>query len=167
MTTLWSWSRYHCYKQDRWEYFLKYILHKKEDRTNSIYCVSGGNVHDIIEQLYTGKIKYEDMPDLYEDSLFTMNCAELKYNRSDSDKNDAIANKYENCIRHFFKNHNLITFPHKVEHFITIKIADDVYMQGYIDMLYIEPYIDINGKKKKKSTYCRLENIYKISRCKD
>lgn len=84
--TLWSWSRYHCYKQDRWEYFLKYILHKKEDRTNSIYCVSGGNVHDIIEQLYTGKIKYEDMPDLYEDSLFTMNCAELKYNRSDSDK---------------------------------------------------------------------------------
>ena len=66
--TLWSWSRYHCYKQDRWEYFLKYILHKKEDRTNSIYCVSGGNVHDIIEQLYTGKIKYEDMPDLYEDS---------------------------------------------------------------------------------------------------
>lgn len=147
---LWSWSRYHCYKQDRWEYFLKYILHEKEDRTNSIYCVSGGNVHDIIEQLYTGKIKYEDMPELYEDSLFAMNCAELKYNRSDSDKNDAIANKYENCIRHFFKNHNLIEFPHKVEHFITIKISDDIYMQGYIDMLYIEPYTDINGKKRKR-----------------
>ena len=147
---LWSWSRYHCYKQDRWEYFLKYILHEKEDRTNSIYCVSGGNVHDIIEQLYTGKIKYEDMPELYEDNLFAMNCAELKYNRSDSDKNDAIANKYENCIRHFFKNHNLIEFPHKVEHFITIKISDDIYMQGYIDMLYIEPYTDINGKKRKR-----------------
>lgn len=147
---LWSWSRYHCYKQDRWEYFLKYILHEKEDRTNSIYCVSGGNVHDIIEQLYTGKIKYEDMPELYEDNLFAMNCAELKYNRSDSDKNDAIANKYENCIRHFFKNHNLIEFPHKVEHFITIKISDDIYMQGYIDMLYIEVYTDINGKKRKR-----------------
>ena len=148
--TLWSWSRYHCYKQDKWEYFLKYILHEKEDRTNSIYCVSGGNVHDIIEQLYTGEIKYEDMPELYEDSLFAMNCAELKYNRSDSDKNDAIANKYENCIRHFFRNHNLINFPHKVEHFIIIKISDDVYMQGYIDMLYIEPYIDINGEKRKR-----------------
>lgn len=147
---LWSWSRYHCYKQDRWEYFLKYILHEKEDRTNSIYCISGGNVHDIIEQLYTGEIKYEDMSELYEDSLFAMNCAELKYNRSDSDKNDAIANKYENCIRHFFNNHNLIEFPHKVEHFITIKISDDIYMQGYIDMLYIEPYIDANGNKRKK-----------------
>ena len=106
--TLWSWSRYHCYKQDRWEYFLKYILHTPEDRNNSIYCVSGGNVHDIIEDLYTDKIKYKDMLDVYEDSLFAMNCAELKYNRSDSEKNDAIADKYENCIRHFFKNHQMI-----------------------------------------------------------
>lgn len=148
--TLWSWSRYHSYKQDRWEYFLKYILHTPEDRTNSIYCVSGGNVHDIIEKLYTEQIKYEDMSELYEDSLFAMNCAELKYNRTDSEKNDLIANKYENCIRHFFKNHNLIQFPHKVEHFITIKILDDVYMQGYIDMLYIEPYTDENGKLRKR-----------------
>ena len=148
--TLWSWSRYHCYKQDKWEYYLKYILHEKEDRTNSIYCVSGGNVHDIIENLYTGKIKYEDMSEAYEDSLFTMNCAELKYNRSDSEKNEAIANKYENCIRHFFKHHNLIELPHKVEHFITIKISDNIYMQGYVDMLFIEPYTDENGNEKKK-----------------
>lgn len=144
---LWSWSRYHCYKQDAWEYFLKYILHKEEDRTNSIYCVSGGNVHDIIESLYTDQIKYKDMLDAYEDSLFTMNCAELKYNRSDSSKNEAIADKYENCIRHFFRNHQLIKFPHKVEHFITIKISDDIYMQGYVDMLYIEKYIE-NGEVK-------------------
>lgn len=150
VNVLWSWSRYHCYKQDKWEYFLKYVLHEPEDRTNSIYCVSGGNVHDIIEKLYNGEIEYDDMPELYEDSLFTMNCAELKYNRSDSEKNDLIANKYENCIRHFFKNHNLIKFPHKVEHFITIKISDDIYMQGYVDMLYIEPYTGADGKIRKK-----------------
>lgn len=148
--TLWSWSRYHCYKQDTWEYFLKYILREKEDRTNSIYCVSGGEVHDIIEKLYSGKIKQKDMLEAYEDSLFTMNCAELKYNRSDSDKNDAIANKYENCIRHFFSTHNLIAYSHKVEHFIIIKIAEGLYMQGYIDMLYIEPYKDKNGNDRKR-----------------
>lgn len=148
--TLWSWSRYHCYKQDRWEYFLKYILHTPEDRNNSIYCVSGGNVHDIIEDLYTDKIKYKDMLDVYEDSLFAMNCAELKYNRSDSEKNDAIADKYENCIRHFFKNHQMIKFPHKVEHFIMIKISDKIYMQGYVDMLYIEPYTDEKGNGRKR-----------------
>lgn len=146
---LWSWSRYHCYKQDKWEYFLKYILHEKEDRTNGIYGVSGGNIHDIIEGLYSNKIKYEDMLDAYEDSLFTMNCADLKYNRSDSEKNELIANKYENCIRHFFRHHNVIQFPHMVEHFITIKISDDVFMQGYVDMLYIEKRVDKNGNEKK------------------
>jgi hypothetical protein len=148
--TLWSWSRYHCYKQDKWEYYLKYILHEKEDRTNSIYAVSGGNIHDILEKLYTNQIAYDNMAELYEDSLFTMNCADLKYNRSDSEKNEAIANKYENCVRHFFKHHNLLQQQHKVEQFITIKISDDIYMQGYIDMFVVEPYIDENGNKKKK-----------------
>lgn len=169
MDTLWSWSRYHCYKQDTYEYFLKYVLHEPEDRTNSIYCVSGGNVHEIIEQLYTDQIKYEDMAELYEDSLFTMNCAELKYNRSDSEKNEAIADKYENCIRHFFKHHNMITSPHFVEKFITIKISDDIYMQGYIDMLVVEKYFDENKKEKTKvrvldwktSTLYRGEKINK------
>lgn len=150
VNTLWSWSRYHTYKTDKYEYYLKYILHEKEDRTNGIYAVSGGYCHDIIESFYSKKIKYKDMIDRYEDSLLDMNLAELKYDRSDSEKNEKIANKYENCIRHFFKNHNVINYPNKIEHFITIKISDDIIMQGYVDFLYIEPYTDENGNKKKK-----------------
>lgn len=146
--TLDSWSKYHCYKQDRWEAFLKYVLHEKEDRTNGIYAVSGGSCHDIIEKLYKGEIKYDDMLDLYEDSLLTMNIAELKYDRNDSEKNEKIANKYENCIRHFFKNHNMIKQPHRIEHFITIRISDDIVLQGYIDFLFTEKYIDEEGNER-------------------
>lgn len=142
VNTLWSFSRYDCYKTDTWEYYLKYILHEKEDRTNGIYAVSGGYCHDILEKLYNGEIKYEDMINEYEDSLFNMNLAELKYDRSDSEKNEKIANKYENCIRHFFKNHEMVKFPHKQEEFVLIKIADDLYMQGYIDFLFIEKVED-------------------------
>ncbi len=140
--TLWSFSRYDTYKTDKWEYFLKYILHEKEDRTNSIYCVAGNAAHSILEDLYEGRIEYENMSEKYEDELFAMQCAELKYNRSDSEKNDAIANKYENCIRHFFKNHIVINAPHKVEEFILIKITDDIYFQGYADFIYIEKIDD-------------------------
>lgn len=136
--TLWSFSRYDTYKTDTWEYFLKYILHEKEDRTNSIYCVAGNAAHSILEDLYNGKIVYGEMAEKYEEELFAMHCAELKYNRSDSEKNDAIANKYENCIRHFFKHHNVVNFPHKVEEFILIKISDDIYFQGYADFIFIE-----------------------------
>lgn len=146
--TLDSWSKYHCYKQDHWEAFLKYILHEKEDRNNGIYAVSGGYCHDIIEKLYSGQIKYEDMIGLYEDSLLTMNIAELKYDRNDAEKNEKIANKYENCVRHFFKNHNVIKQPHRIEHFITIRISDDIVLQGYIDFLFTEKYVDENGNEK-------------------
>lgn len=143
-----SWSKYHCYKQDKWEAFLKYVLHEKEDRTNGIYTVSGGYCHDIIEKLYSGEIEYKDMINLYEDSLLTMNIAELKYDRNDAEKNERIANKYENCVRHFFQNHNVIEQPHRIEHFITIRICDDIVLQGYIDFLFTEKYIDENGNEK-------------------
>ena len=146
--TLDSWSKYHCYKQDHWEAFLKYVLHEKEDRTNGIYAVSGGYCHDIIEKLYKGEIKYEDMIDLYEDSLLTMNIAELKYDRNDAEKNEKIANKYENCVRHFFRNHNVITQQNRIEHFITIRISDDIVLQGYIDFLSTEKYIDKNSNER-------------------
>ena len=146
--TLDSWSKYHCYKQDHWEAFLKYVLHEKEDRTNGIYAVSGGYCHDIIEKLYKGEIKYEDMIDLYEDSLLTMNIAELKYDTNDAEKNEKIANKYENCVRHFFRNHNVITQQNRIEHFITIRISDDIVLQGYIDFLSTEKYIDKNGNER-------------------
>lgn len=143
-----SWSKYHCYKQDKWEAFLKYVLHEKEDRTNGIYAVSGGYCHDIIEKLYSGEIEYKDMINMYEDSLLTMNIAELKYDRNDAEKNEKIANKYESCIRHFFKNHNVIKQPHRIEHFITIRITDDIVLQGYIDFLFTEKYTDENGNGK-------------------
>lgn len=146
--TLDSWSKYHCYKQDHWEAFLKYVLHEKEDRTNGIYAVSGGYCHDIIEKFYKGEIQYEDMIDSYEDSLLTMNIAELKYDRNDSEKNEKIANKYENCIRHFFRNHDVIKQPYRIEHFITIRISEDIVLQGYIDFLFTEKYQDEDGNER-------------------
>ena len=162
VSILWSWSRYHTYKTDHWEYLLKYIQHIKEDRDNGIYCVSGGSCHTIIERFYEKKIKYEDMIKEYEDSLLTMNIAELKYDRSDSDKNEKIANKYEDCIKHFFKNHQPIIQPHKIEHFIVIDIDGNIF-QGYVDFLHIEKYKDDEGNEHKKVviTDWKTSTIYK------
>lgn len=135
---LWSFSRYDCYKTDRYEYYLKYVINEKEDRENSIYAVAGTAAHDILESLYLGKIKYDDMAEKYEEELFVMNCADLKYNRSDTEKNELIANKYENCMRHFFKNHQVVEHPNWCEKFILIKISDDIYFQGYADFMFCE-----------------------------
>ena len=58
--TLWSWSRFHSYHVDPYGYLLKYIRKVPELKKDSIWGVSGGIAHSILEDYYTNKLKYED-----------------------------------------------------------------------------------------------------------
>lgn len=139
VTCLPSWSRFNSYRNSPYEHFLKYVKRAKETRSN-IYGVQGNCCHQILEDLYEGKVKYEDMLDIYEENLLELNLAELKYDRSDEEKNKQIAYKYENSMRHFYENHQLINGKVASEKFILIKVHDWL-MQGYIDAVHKE-----NGK---------------------
>lgn len=132
--TLWSWSKYNLYKTDPYGWYLKYIKHEPETKT-SIYGVSGGTCHDIIENFYLRKIKYEDMIKEYELKLFEMNVAGLKYNRKDEKANEKIANRYEDCIRLFYQQHIPIKTKVITEQFVTININNNIF-QGYIDFIH-------------------------------
>ncbi len=144
---IFSWSRYNAYKNDPYEYYLKYIKRIPEDRKDGIYGISGSIAHDIMEKLYSKEIKYEDMIEKYEEELFKMNMAELKYDRSDEEKNKNIADKYEACLRHFFTNHNKINGKMALEKFITIWVGKWLF-QGYIDFMNIEDgYYIVNDWK--------------------
>ena len=104
---LWSWSKYNTAKSDLYEYYLKYIARIPEDRSDGIYGISGNACHHILEQFYSKQINFGDMLPLYEDKLANFNIIELKYDRTNEEKNNAIAKKYEECIKHFFQNHNI------------------------------------------------------------
>jgi len=132
---LWSWSRFNTYHNSPFEYYLKYIKNMPEDRQDCIYTVTGGMSHEIMENLYLGKIKYEDMDGEFEDAWMTAGIAELKFDRNDSEKNKKIADKYYRNLKHFFNNHQII--PHKVEieRFINVLIGKNVF-QGYIDVCF-------------------------------
>lgn len=128
-----SWSRVNCIHNSLYEYYLKYILHKEEDRDDSIYKVTGGISHDIIERFYTGEIIYKDMLEEFEDGWVTaFDVAELKFVRGDGERNKSIAAKYYYDLKNFFSTHEVITDKIDIEQFITIKVGDEYY-QGYID----------------------------------
>lgn len=128
-----SWSRVNCIHNSLYEYYLKYILHKEEDRDDSIYKVTGGISHDIIERFYTGEITYKDMLEEFEDGWVTaFDVAELKFVRGDGERNKSIAAKYYYDLKNFFSTHEVITDKIDIEQFITIKVGDEYY-QGYID----------------------------------
>ena len=133
--TLWSWSRYNSYHNDQYGYLLKYIKKVPETQKDSIWGISGGIVHDIIERMYLGEISYKDMITEYEEKLFEMNSMELKYNKIDKEMNDKISDNYEDSIRHFLLNYKPIEGKVILEQFVVIKVGNH-YFQGYIDFLY-------------------------------
>jgi hypothetical protein len=137
VSDIYSWSKYNTYKTDKYSYFLKYILKIKEDKNDSLYAPSGSCVHQILQDYYEHKIKYEEMLERYESGLLEFNLLGLKYDRSDEEKNKKIADKYECCIRHFLQNHVPIKQKVDNERFVLIHVKPFLF-QGFIDAIYLE-----------------------------
>lgn len=136
VSRLWSWSRVNCFMTSPYEYFLKYVLNKKEDRTDCAYAPVGSIAHSALEQYYSDEIQYDDMIKYFEDEWDVhVEIADLKFDRNDEEKNSSIKTKYKKDIEHFFKNHVPIKHKVAVEKFITTKIEGQVF-QGYIDAIY-------------------------------
>ena len=135
---LWSFSKFDSYRTSQYEWMLKYIKHLPENNElASAYATLGGAVHDIIEKLYDGTIKYENMLEEFEDAWMTnIDIVGLVFDRNDSTKNDSIKNKYHDDLVHFFKNYKQLPYKMQNEQFVTIKITDDIIMQGYLDACY-------------------------------
>jgi hypothetical protein len=139
--TLYSWSRYHKYKISQYEYFLSYVQKPKPtpDREDSAYAPYGSISHDILERLYTNQIEYKDMIEEFKDGQVTLEIADLKFERSNEEKNDKIKNKYIYDLEHFFRNHNKIETKIDIERFIVIMVGNYVF-QGYADAIRKDEY---------------------------
>ena len=136
VSRIWSWSKFNCFKTSPFEYYLKYILHKKEDRQDCIYTSTGSLAHDIIEKFYTGKIEYQDMINEFEDGWTTLyNIAQLKFDRKHEEKNKSISEKYYIDLQHFFNNHTPLKYKPVIEQFVKVKIGNNLF-HGYIDCCF-------------------------------
>ena len=160
VSELWSFSKVNKFLTSPYEYYLKYILHIKEDKRDGIYTTSGGTIHDILEKFYSGEIQYEDMITSYEGALFLFDQAELKYNKTDEEKNAKIANKYEDCIRHFFRHHKPFTQKAMIEQFTVTKIGNNIF-QGYIDFIFQDTDGTVTILDWKSSTIYKGDKVLK------
>lgn len=142
---IWSWSKINCFHTSPYEYYLKYIKKAKEDRANSIYTTTGGLAHDILEKLYTNQIEYDKMLELFEDGwTVAVDIADLKFDRTDEEKNVKIKDKYYKNLVHFFENHTILKNKPIIEQFVKIKVDGNLF-QGYIDCCFRDDdgYINI------------------------
>ena len=135
---LWSFSKFDSYRTSKYEWMLKYVKHLPENNEQqSAYASLGSAVHDVIEKLYDGGIQHENMVEEFEDIWTTnIDIAGLVFDRNDSKKNENIRNKYHDDLVHFFANYKQLPYKMQNEQFVTIKITDDIVMQGYLDACY-------------------------------
>lgn len=139
---LYSYSRLDCFNRSPFEYWLKYVARKEEDRADCIYAPVGNGCHDILERYYDNKIKYVDMSEEFEDVWIAYaKCYNFKFDRNDEEKNKSIGEKYYENLKHFFMNHKQIKSNVVLERFLAVKIGDYV-LQGYADIIFKAP----NGK---------------------
>lgn len=133
---IWSWSKINCFHTSPYEYYLKYIKKAKEDRANSIYVTTGGLAHNILEKFYTNKISYDKMLEEFEDGwMVAVDIADLKFDRTDEEKNTKIKDKYYQNLLHFFNNHTILKNKPIIEQFVKVKVNNNLF-QGYIDCVF-------------------------------
>lgn len=136
VSQLWSWSKINTYMTSPYEYFLKYVLHKREDNDGCAYAPIGSLAHSCLERYYSGEINNNDMLAEFEDGWLTsIDIVDLKFDRNDEEKNRSIKTKYKYDIEHFFKHHERMAEKVIVEKFVTAKIGNNV-LQGYIDATF-------------------------------
>ncbi len=133
---IWSFSRINAYINCSYSYYLRYVKKEKEKESN-IYGLLGGQFHDILEKLYCKEITYDQM--IVEADIAIMNAGilEMKFDKTDSSKNEGIETKYFECMKHFFEHHILVKSKVLCEKEILIKIGNH-YFQGYIDAVHKE-----------------------------
>jgi hypothetical protein len=76
------------------------------------------------------------MVELFEDGwLVAAEIADLKFDRSDEERNDKIKEKYYYNLLHFFSNHTKLEYKPIIEQFVKVKIGGHLF-QGYIDIAF-------------------------------
>lgn len=131
---VWSFSKVSKFKNCTYSYFLRYIKNVDE-KEDGIYAILGGNFHDILEKFYEGELKKTDIVDEWELFKFNVELAELKFNKSDEDFNQKIADKYYSCLDHYAKSFTPIDGNVATEKPVIIKVGKFLFV-GYIDAVH-------------------------------
>lgn len=163
--SLWSFSRYDSWFNNKYEWFLKYVVKETPKGESSPYGALGTVAHDIIDKWYSNEIKEEDMADEFENEFVcNIDMLDLKFNRSDEEANKKLKVKYLENLMHFFKHAQKLPYNLVTEKPIIIKVTDGIVFHGYIDGIYKDENDIYNILDFKTSTRFTGENLKQHSK---
>lgn len=149
---LWSFSAVNLYHTSKYVYFLRYLEHVDPDMPPNVYGILGNLIHETIEKFYHNECPYGEMVENFENFWqMDVELLDIKFNRTDNEKNDKLKAKYHTSLTHFFNNHKPIGYPVRTEQQIIAQVDDEFFL-GYIDFMFIDNDGNINIVDWKTST---------------
>lgn len=134
---IWSFSRINTYDTCPWIYRMNY-LEKVDVDTSNIYTVFGTASHDIVEQVYNGELKAENMASEWNDFVLSW---QLDENRHEF-MSENVEENYLQAVGHYFSHAEILPYDVKTERTLLANFKDskgeNIVFVGYADAMYYD-----------------------------
>lgn len=158
---LYSWSKISTFIDDRWSYYLKYVLRPRPepDLPENAYSVLGKVAHKNMQDFYEKNITNKTMVKKFLKEFDLLPFKDNLFNRVDEVSNEKIGNTYKECCIHYFNNCKKEEGNTQCEKFFPLVIYDEL-KDNYIVLIC---YIDFLNLNKIDNNYIITINDYKTS----
>lgn len=133
---IWSHSRLSTYVDQPWEYRIRYLERVKVD-TSNIYTEWGSLCHGLLEGLYQGVHKKEDLPQLFENAVLEWRLSEKRHKFM----NENVEKGYINNLTCYFDDFEQLDYDVIVEQPVRAVFDngdDKIVFVGYVDGMYTD-----------------------------
>lgn len=177
---VYSWSKISCFLEDKWTYFLKYVLHTKEDKPENIYLSLGTAVHSQMENFYLKNLSNAEMVENFKTSydlarnMYGKNFVYIGDNLDEEarkkaeETNEKLARKFVMCCSHFLANVKKEEGMCECEKFYPCVITDangkNYLIQCYIDFANWKSDGSVDIIDYKTSTFYDPKKAEKLKR---
>ena len=129
---IYSISKINTIDECLYEAYNAYILHNKG--MNGVYGILGGKIHDCLEQITNKEATTDKLLPTLEEELNDLEMLGLSFPK-DFKGGDSIRDNWVADMKHFCQNFVPLEGRFDTEELFIYKLADNRYVQGYIDLI--------------------------------
>lgn len=127
---IYSISRLNSFNQCKYGYYKTYIEGNRGK--DNVYSIAGSSIHDVLENIYTGKATKEDLIKAYDGTMMKCEMFGIKF------PTEQIEQNWKKDMSDFVHNFTKIDLKGITEQFILFEVLPDIWIQGYIDMIFAD-----------------------------
>lgn len=119
------------------EAYFSYRDPKRPKRAQSIYGIMGGEIHEVLEEIYNGRATADALLPAMEKELADADLCGVEFPK-DFSGGDAVRKNWVADMTHFCNNFEMLPGDDfSTEELVIYRFGDNRYMQGYIDLISV------------------------------